>query len=245
MDAMPAVMVLGVFHFRYLEDVMHPRRQKEIEELVEHIKKFQPTKVVVEVVAEQNEDLNREYQKFVGNGWTGDDKCLLDSPGNEVYQLGFRVARDLGHKSIYAIDWMTVEQDDKEFMEQGFARAEKIQAEILEEQKKWVQQASEILSDGTVTDAIRSHNNEEYEFLTHQTNIRHTALLGEHPAYVGTHWLRWWYQRNLIVYSNVVRLATENTDRVLVIFGSAHNYLLKQFFRDSGLFEVELVQKYL
>lgn len=230
MSNKPAVLVLGVFHFRYVEDILEPYRQKEIQDLVKRIKEFRPTKVCVEEVAERNDELNAEYQKFLSGA--------LELSANECQQLGFRIACAIGHEKIYATDWMHLDQTDIDLLELGFEEAEKKQPELVKESKEWSERLHKMFKPGTVLEMIRTNNNEELNALEHQYYIRYRARLGEYPDYIGPFWLRWWYRRNLIIYSNIARLAAED-DRILVIYGSGHNYLLKQFIRESGLFELE------
>lgn len=236
MSSKPVVLVLGVFHFRYIEDILEPYRQEEIQELVQRITKFRPTKVCLEKVVEGNDELNAEYQKFLSGN--------LELSSNERQQLGFRIARDLGHENVYATDWMHLDQTDLDLLERGFEEAEKKQPELVKESKEWTERLLKMFKPGTVLEMIRTHNDEELNAIDHQYYIRYRARLGEHPDYIGPFWLRWWYRRNLIIYSNIARLAAED-DRILVIYGSGHNYLLKQFIRESGLFELEHIDTYL
>lgn len=237
MNGKPVVMVLGVFHFRYMEDVLEPHRQREVVDLVNRIKRFCPTKVGVEVVVDRQNEINGEYQRFL-NG-------EFELTGNEVHQLAFRIARDLGHQQVHATDWMHIDDSDKEFLELGMQEAESKQPELIQELEQRIERLKGAVRPGTVTEMILSHNNDELNTLDHQTYIRYTARLGNFPDYVGTFWMRWWYRRNLIIYSNVCRLATEHDDRILIIYGSGHNYLLRQFIRESGLFQLERVESYL
>lgn len=236
MRSKPVVLVMGVFHFRYVDDILEPYRQKEIQELSQRIAEFRPTKVCVEEVLERNDELNKEYQKFL----SGDSELLAD----EIQQLGYRIARDLGHEQIYATDYMHLDQADKDLLERGFEEAEKKQPELYNESNEWVERLHKMFKPGTVLEMIRNNNDDELNAFDHQYYIRYRARFGEYPDYIGSFWLRWWYMRNLIIYSNIARLATED-DRILVIYGSSHNYLLKQFIRESGLFELEHIDRYL
>ena len=42
----------------------------------------------------------------------------------------------------------------------------------------------------------------------------------------------------------LTRLVTAPEDRILVLFGAGHQYLLQQFFRESGRFVVDSAQTY-
>lgn len=63
--------------------------------------------------------------------------------------------------------------------------------------------------------------------------------------YIGIDWVRWWYQRNLSIYTNVTKLINTPSERVILLIGGAHLHLLRQFFRESGVFHVEDVNDYL
>jgi hypothetical protein len=85
----PKVLLLGTFHMRptgdmyqtELDDLLSSKRQQEICEVVERVKKFTPTKVAVEVVVENSDELYESYNKF--------KKGSFKLGVNEVHQLGF------------------------------------------------------------------------------------------------------------------------------------------------------------
>lgn len=71
------------------------------------------------------------------------------------------------------------------------------------------------------------------------------ALIGHGSEYHGTDWMTGWYRRNMTVYVNVNRVVASPNDRILVMFGAGHRYLLQQFFAESGRFVVDSDQTYL
>lgn len=72
----------------------------------------------------------------------------------------------------------------------------------------------------------------------------HIARIGRGSDYVGIDWMRWWYQRNLILFANLADISSSN-DRVLLIIGAAHVHLVAQFLKESGLFEIVSVGEFL
>lgn len=52
------------------------------------------------------------------------------------------------------------------------------------------------------------------------------------------------HQRNLIIYSNLAEITSLSSDRTLLIIGSAHVYLISQFLKESGLFDVVTLDAY-
>jgi hypothetical protein len=98
------VLLLGTFHFadRGL-DAYKPKttfdvraREDEVLEVIERLADFKPTKIAVERHFEQQEALNQEYRACVRGEFT--------LPADEVYQLGFRLAKELGHKGLYGVN---------------------------------------------------------------------------------------------------------------------------------------------
>ncbi|MFC7677341.1 DUF5694 domain-containing protein [Paenibacillus sp. GCM10028914] len=79
----------------------------------------------------------------------------------------------------------------------------------------------------------------------HHTMNINIARIGEIDNYIGLEWLNWWYQRNLIIFSNLARIATSCEDRLLLIIGASHVQILSQFLVESELFDLELGFSYL
>jgi len=98
------VLVLGVYHMASpgkdifnmrIDDVLAPKRQAEIAQLIEVLKKFHPTKVAVEGDVGDDSIPNR-YADYVAG------KHELSR--NEIEQIGFRLAKELGHKTVHPVD---------------------------------------------------------------------------------------------------------------------------------------------
>lgn len=233
-----SVSVLGIFHLK--EDVLEPRRQQEIKACVERIKHYRPTKIALEVMVGQDAILNKEYKKYVANDFPLDTKwetALGRGSFNEVYQLGFRIAAELGHDRVYATDWMEDigNRDIGTVVEFAEQHQPEIYAEIKAWFERWPWRDGSIIS---ITELLKDMNNPEFNLYDHQIYMRLIALIGEGEEYVGIDWMRWWYQRNLIIYANIAQLATSADERILVIYGHSHNYLLNQFFSENGSFEL-------
>lgn len=54
-----------------------------------------------------------------------------------------------------------------------------------------------------------------------------------------------YFNRNVRIYSNIQRIVTSKTDRVLVIYGATHIYMLKMLFKASPEFDLQDVMPYL
>ena len=75
------------------DDVLAPKRQAEIAQLLEVLRKFQPTKIAIE--SDPNGPRPRQYIEYLAGTYT--------LTRNEIDQVGFRLAKELGHKAIYPV----------------------------------------------------------------------------------------------------------------------------------------------
>ena len=102
----PTVMILGSSHlanpgmdgFNYkMDDVLAPKRQREIEQLVAQLKPFRPTKIALEADERFDAEINANYQCYL--------KGTYELKRGEGDQIGFRLAKQMGHPKLYGVDY--------------------------------------------------------------------------------------------------------------------------------------------
>lgn len=247
-----AVMTLGTFHFAYPNldviktekkdqlDILSAERQREVEQLVHGLALFKPTKIAIEVPVQAQARIDKEYALYL--------KDSFALPKGEHYQVGFRLARLLGHPKLYCIDaWgnidyfitssgdnnFTVREERKRQMERFEAFTDSVvKAGALERQKL---QAKSAASYQTLPQILAAMNTPEALRRDHSTYFGARFQFEAEPYdYTGTDWLALtWYSRNLRIFRNVLRLTDSKADRLLLIYGAGHAYLLHQFFSES------------
>lgn len=241
--ARPAVLLLGTYHMANpgldlfnieADDVRGERRQNEIEQAVGEILRFQPTKVAVEVLPARKDELEAEYRAYQAG--------RFDLPSDEVYQLGFRIAARSGHPHLYPIDVMISRDVDP------FQRADEHGQTALVEQmtRGWQTLGSDVqewLSRESVGEVLRRLNAPERASQEQRLYLQ-LARMGAGDDYPGVAWLAGWYERNLAILANLMRI-TKPDDRVCVLYGSGHVPLLRQFMQDSSLYDLGDVGTYL
>ncbi|HVB20446.1 MAG TPA: DUF5694 domain-containing protein [Ktedonobacteraceae bacterium] len=242
----PVVLLLGCYHMVNhnldafnveADDMLSPGRQSEIRAVVEHLKRFRPTKVAVEKLADQADALNEQYQAYLSGTFA--------LSAEEYHQLGFRIAAELQHEQIYPINWKNSTAED---LDEVYAYAQSHQAELYDQlMLSGSQQLEEIQERVATTDVGEQLRwlNEPGNLLRNHQMYMTMARIGTGNQYVGIDWVKGWYQRNLIIFANLTRIITSPDDRVLVIYGVGHIPLLTQFIRDSGFYTLETVEKYL
>lgn len=223
------VLVLGVYHMAnpgrdifnmQADDVLSPKRQQEIAELAAVLKKFQPTKIAVE--APYGEDVvPKRYADYLAG--------TRPLSRNEVEQIGFRLAKDLGHTAIYAADV------DGDFPFQriiDYAKATGQSAKLegmMGEIGEMVKAQGEYLKTHTVLQTLLYMNSDAK--VAQDVGFYYLqARYGEPGDYAGPDLLAEWYRRNIRIYNNVTKLVATPEDHVLVIFGAGHLGWLRQDF---------------
>jgi hypothetical protein len=184
------------------------------------LKKFKPTKIAVE--ADYGTDVvPKRYAEYLAG--------TRSLSRNEIEQIGFRLAKDLGHTTIYPVDadgdfpWQRVIDYAKATGQS--ARLDGLMKEIGE----MVKAQNEYLKTHTVLQTLVYMNSEEK--VAQDVGFYYLeARYGEPGDYAGPDLLAEWYRRNIRIYNNVMKLVANPEDRVLVIFGSGHLGWLRQDF---------------
>ena len=229
------VLVLGVYHMANpghdifnmkADDVLAPKRRAEIAQLIEVLKRFHPTKVALEAEGDGRPKLYAEY--LAGKH---------ELTRNEIEQLGFRLARELGHKTVYPVD------ADGEFPYQhvvNYAKASGRSKELdatMAEFGGRVKAQDAYLASHTVLETLLYMNADE-EVVEEFASYYRLAHFGERWDWAGPDLISDWFRRNMRIYSNVVQLVDSPNERVLVIFGAGHLGWLRHDFANDPSFRL-------
>ncbi len=222
---MAEVLVLGTYHMANpgrdifnmeADDVLTPKRQAEIRELIDVLGRFRPTKIAIE--ADSDSPRIEQYQDYL------EGKYELSR--NESDQIGFRLGKELNLPKIYGID---ADGDFPFLAVQDYAKAhgrEKELDSLMAQVDKTVQDENEFLKSHSILQMLLQMNSRE----SVHRNLAGYALLahfGEEYNYPGARLLTEWYQRNMRIHTHLLNII-ESGDRVLVIFGAGHLGLLRQ-----------------
>jgi hypothetical protein len=229
------MLVLGVYHMAnpghdifnmQADDVLAPKRQAEIAQVIAALKELHPTKIAVERDAGDNR-ISKDYADYLAG------KHVLTR--NEIEQIGFRLAKELGHKSVYPVD------ADGEFPYQrivNYAKASGRSNEldaIMAEFGGMTKAQGAYLASQTVLETLLYMNSDTRVAQDLGLYYR-LAHFGEPGDWAGADLVSDWFRRNMRIYSNVVRLADSPNERILVIFGAGHlGWLQRAFASDPNL----------
>ena len=221
------VMVIGTFHMNnpgrdlhdvHADDVLAPKRQAEIAAIVAGLARFHPTEVDVEWPAGL---VTGRYKAFADG--------TLPPSRDEVVQLGFRLAKESG-AAVHGID---ADGDFPYDAVKAFAKAHDESGPLARNEAALVDDVAaqqHLLDTGTVGQLLRwmnepariRHGNDWYSEMLH---------VGSGADQPGADLLAAWYKRNMHICAQMIQLANPG-DRVVLIFGSGHAFLLRQCVSD-------------
>jgi hypothetical protein len=238
-DQQPTLLVLGTGHLNNpgrdlfntkVDDVLAEGRQKEIAAVVEQLASFQPTHIAVEWPSKSQSKLDARYQDY------RDGRYPLGRA--EEDQLGLRLAAKLGHARVYAVDWNEMPpgtDQDYDWPSYGEAHGQKALLAAIQDPKR----AKGIvpLESKTIGAWLLQLNRSETLIASHRGYFD-WARIGDPERQPGANWVGAWYARNLRIFNNLVDLTDRPQDRILVIYGQGHAYLLRQFTTESRAFRL-------
>ncbi len=238
----PAMLVIGTPHFdnpgrdivnQRIEDVLTPERQAEIEAIVERLAAFRPTRVAVEWPIGAQDRLDRRYADYRAGRYA--------LSRDERDQIGLRLAAHLGLERVDAVDWNEMPpgtESDYDFIAFLEARGLKASYDAARaRQQAEADRGAERMRCTNVAEWLRFYNSPGKMAAMHRAYYD-IALIGDEAVSPGSAWVGAWHGRNLRIFGNLVRLADSPEDRVVVIYGAGHAYLLSQYARESGAFEL-------
>ena len=266
MTKKPTIMILGsshlenpgadAFNFR-MDDVLAPKRQREIEQLVAQLKSFRPTKIALEADERFDSEINTNYRGYL--------EGTYELKRGEGDQIGFRLAKQMGHPKLYGVDYWPEQNPffpddfDSDLIDvDKFAKAHN-QEHLLpsiedlaapdakitrqeEDGRVWIESEKYL----PIIDMYIQHNEPEGIRNDHQLYLRKIARIGLGDQYPGANWVAHsWYARNLKIFVNLTRITESADDRILLIIGAGHVFLVQQFLEDSGDYIVESPLEYL
>ncbi len=226
------VMILGVYHLSnpghdlhdvQAADVLSAKGQAEVQAVSKGLSRFHPNKVAVEWAANEVAD---RFPKFQSG--------TLPPSRNEVVQLGFRLAKDSRTDQVFGID---ADGDFPWERLSNFANAYGFK-ELLSgiHSPAAVDEVQQIVNTGGLLPALRWLNDPD-RISASNSFYRNLLRIGKGGDQPGADLVASWYHRNLLICSNLLQLAKPG-DRITVIFGSGHAFLLRQCVQETPGFQL-------
>lgn len=254
----PTVLLLGVFHFAGEQvdanttpnelriDMLSAERQQQVKRLVDDLAKFKPTKIVFEAQPKYQVKYDSLYQAYLNGKLVANPTFMA----NETVQIGFRLAKQLGLKTLYPVDAQAFrfQLSPKD----SVLTFEKYKNQMDTSYAYWEKRYDEESAyDDTL--AYKSTTQQYLRFLNSpEMQARAigrwliTTKRGSNLEPIGADgFITRYFNRNVRIYSNIQRVVDRKDERILVIYGATHMYFLKTLFAASPEFKLEDVGKYL
>lgn len=248
------VYLLGTFHFDQTDstyDVLSDEHQKSIAELCGIIKRVHPDKVFIERMPdyEYESRMDSLYQSFR----KGDSRQRR----NEIWQVAFRVARDLNHPTIYSCDHPG---------QYGFLYGQievyantHHQVELLAGKGKGmtVPLTSYVDLDSlhmqvSVLEYMRWINSKPVQQSSHASYINLYPQLGNTDVFtyttdyfLGSELTADWYRRNIKIYSKIIAQLDYSEKGIFLLMGNDHMPVIRHLFESNPYFKVVDTKKWL
>ena len=234
------VMLLGTVHMANhnldaentdVPDVRTPALQAELQALTDRLAAYAPDKVMVEWVhgAEQAR-IDSAYAAYRASGGATESR-------DEVEQVGFRLARGLGHEAVYPIDfargndWSGV----RSYAQAGGAITHTMDYRALVPERLRVD-ADSVIRALTMTE-YHAWLNDDVTLRDNHFGMFGGALgAGSGEAYPGPDLIAGWYGRNLNMVHHILRTVEPGDRRALVLVGAGHVRAMRHFLDEAPHF---------
>jgi hypothetical protein len=246
---LPKVLLVGSWHFQYpgLDahvtneenriNIYSDRRQKELQELLDYLAIFKPTKILVESGPITG------YIIYNYTEWKAGRENLM---ANERSQIGMRLVEMFKLDTIYGVDdWpliMDLHYDslltnipylDSIYKRHYFGGNDSIQKRYTE----FYRYEEKFQLNNTLLESFKFLNSDKVlnrYFGAYIAGGQFVSDEKEGPDALSM----FWFNRNLRIFRNIQRIETNEDDRILILFGAGHIPILKWFLECSPEYEL-------
>lgn len=234
------ILLIGTIHFETphldqfelkTDDFLAPKRQQELEELTETLKRTNADKVMIEKPLKEQKLIDSLYNAYSQNKY----KLTV----SEREQIGFRLAKKLNLKQVNCVDIFYGMTHDSLL---SVTAQEKNQLYLLKElganANKLLLEIDGVLKRNSITEVLKYINKKELLQKNLSLYLKYIAKVGAGENYIGAEAVSDWYLRNLAIYANVTNQIKANDKYVILIFGQGHIPILKHLLQNNDDFEV-------
>ncbi|NOU19256.1 MAG: hypothetical protein HOO91_16995 [Bacteroidales bacterium] len=248
------VLMLGTFHFSFPNrdvkkievndqiDVLEPKYQQEIEDIVGKIAKFKPTIIAIEREPSEQAKYDSLYNKFLQGEY--------QLGRSEEKQIGFRLAKMLGIEKLYCInEWGKDYEDIKRVLEgKDSIEASRFMNFFYKNPDTLIHFSPKQVfkSEGILPELIQMNDDNSikkdlgnYLIGVFKYKTKDNELFGADFV------TGWWFNRNLRIFRNIQKINAKPTDRILVIYGAGHLNILNYLIECSPEYKLVKTNDYL
>lgn len=233
-------LLIGTFHYHNPGadvaqtksfDVLSSSAQRELEEISEKIKNYNPDQVLVEWPYDKQQQLDSLYQLYLEDNYFTNDSLSDFYLKNEIFQLAFRVAKKTGLKSVQAVDYRDTDFPFDSLMTVAASQKQTaLQKQFTDGIERFTQEFDEKIESGaSLLDMTYYLNSEELRNFSNELQTQTPLLVGDRDNFVGAYLASEWYRRNLYMWSLAQKATQPDDQRIMLLLGSSHIALIKDF----------------
>lgn len=252
------VLLLATYHFgntsdkmKVSEDILSPKKQEQINELLEKLNAFKPEKIYVENQPNRQnfwDSINKKYQK--------EHKPL--NIRNEIFQIGIKLAEKSNIKEgVTCVDWQIepthtfAEKEYMEYLHKILKYDDSIEKINPSKESKYEKKISSEIKDiyGEIPkmdliDGYKIINSKKFTDKMFYGNI--SSLLDIDVNKTNVFWSQNNMIRNVNVYQNIIQNIMRNKPKkVIVIYGAGHIKALRNYLEVHPMIEIVNTIEYL
>jgi len=223
------ILLVGTVHLGYTPDLNQLSEEDKnifgethFEQLTNDLASFNAEQIFVEYPFTLQEQLHYAYES---NDVTDDFKQ------NEIYKIAFRLARKMGHDTVYAVDWNEKIPGLIGLGELANGPSKEEFQQIISPVDSMMENMQTPIQQGDIIQLFKSMNTKEYNKLGHEI-YKDMMGLSDERAFDWV--LNYWYYRNLKIVQNIKKSIKADTKRAIILCGGAHNYLITQQLEEYG-----------
>jgi Family of unknown function (DUF5694) len=235
------VILLGTFHFgatsdrnsTKFPDLFSEKRQAELDIIAQKLVAAGVDKFMLERAASKQNTLNEKYNLFK-TGKLTDSISLRD----EKVQIAFRTAK-INNAKLVATDYPQELPYDKIEKYEKKHKNDTVSIYPFFEMKYPFMEKLKKLKESTMTEYYVQLNAPYYRQSIMYDYLHYALGYGVGDDFIGESLTLSWYDRNLKIFTNILRNIDPKTDKTIaILYGAAHTTAIRHFFEDHPYFEL-------
>ncbi|MEO0470331.1 MAG: DUF5694 domain-containing protein [Bacteroidota bacterium] len=235
------ILLVGSFHFNNPGadvaktksfDILNAGTQAELADMAAKIKAFQPTKIFVEWPYDEQEELDSLYHLYTAGTYFEREGMSDFYRKNEIFQLAFRTAKEIGLKGVHAVDY---NETDFPFDSVMTVMQQSGQTDLLQKVDQVIQTFTagfdeKIESGASLKEMLYHLNQPGMRQMDVGFQIESMLLVGDTDNFIGPYLAAEWTKRNLYMWSLIKKMSRED-EKVMVLLGASHVAVIQEFIQ--------------
>jgi hypothetical protein len=234
------IILLGTFHYgatsdknsTKFEDLFSEKRQNELDSLSKKLQDIGVDKFFIEDQTSNQKEVENQLELYKLKKIT-DEKVLKD----EIVQIAYRTAA-LNNAKVVAVDFKQELPYDKINQYEKKHEKDVNPYPFFDAEYPFNAKRKKLVDTPLMEYYIQLNNSYTRQALLYDY-LHYALAYGTDKDYTGESFTASYYDRNLKIFTNILRNVDLKTDKtIVVLFGASHTAFLRQFFENHPYFEI-------